>query len=81
MVNVVSMNGFSKKFTGGIFRPIRKYLEMKKLLRQILGERNTLMGNAQGCAKIIKQSLCQKKVDFTQGCAKKLIYKIKNGYG
>ena len=41
--HVVSMNGFSKKFTGGVFRPIRKYLYVKKLLRRSLGERNTLM--------------------------------------
>ena len=44
------------------------------------------MGNAQTCAKIIKQGLCppppkKKKFDFAQGCAKKLIYKIENGYG
>ena len=41
--HVVSMNGFSKKFTGGVFRPIRKYLYVSKLLRQSLGERNTLV--------------------------------------
>ena len=41
--HVVSMNGFSKKFTGGVFRPIRKYLYVKKLLRRSLGERNTLI--------------------------------------
>ena len=44
MVNLVSMNGFSKKFTGGVFRPIRKYLKGKKLLRRSLGKRNTLVG-------------------------------------
>ena len=33
--HMVSMNGFSKKISGGVFRSIRKYLKGKKLLRRI----------------------------------------------